>query len=91
MAENTFKSEPQDASPDPLEGKSIDELKELVKGLQEKNAEYVKIINKLTTIIQVSILQMKERGLDLQTIGRNAENTLIEEMKKLSPQQQLST
>lgn len=81
-------TEVKPAQSDPLEGKSVDELKTLVQNLQKKQAEYVTLINKLTTIIQVSINQMKERGLDLQTIGRNAENTLIEEMKKLSPQEQ---
>lgn len=74
--EGTFKNAPQDAGPDPLEGKSVDELKAIIAGLEKEKGEQTRKINQFIMIIQSISFKLKESGLDLQLIGRNADQIL---------------
>lgn len=72
---------------DPLEGKTIDELKKMVADLLKQNEDNTKKLNTYTVMIQATIIQLKESGLDLQVIGRNMQQTL-EQISNPNPRNQ---
>ena len=69
---------------DPLEGKSVDELKKIVQDLQKEKAESTRKINQYIMIIQTISFNLKEKGLDLQMIGRNADQILEKGLPPMS-------
>lgn len=70
------KKEEKEKTKDPLDGKSIDELKNMVKDLQQKNTDNVKKIRGFTVMLQGMSFKLKELGIDLGMIGRNTDQML---------------
>lgn len=76
--EEGFKSTPQDAtiSQDPLAGKSIDELKDMIEELQKNQTENTRKIRAFAVSLQTVSFKLKELGIDMGVIGRNVDQTL---------------
>lgn len=61
---------------DPLDGKSIDELKEMVITLQKKHADDLTKIRGFTLTLQANSMKLKEIGIDLGILARNTDRML---------------
>lgn len=67
-----LKEEPQDASPDPLEGKTVEELKDIIHDLELRRNDDIKKLNQCYAIITQTAATISNIGLDLQNMGRNS-------------------
>lgn len=68
----TLKQEPQDASPDPLENKTVEELKDIIHDLELRRNDDTKKLRQCYTIIGQTAAAISNIGLDLQNMGRNS-------------------
>lgn len=77
-AEKIERHERADAtiSQDPLAGKSIDELKDMIEELQKNQTENTRKIRAFAVSLQTVSFKLKELGIDMGVIGRNVDQTL---------------
>lgn len=87
VIEEPKKEEKEKPKPaDPLEGKSVDELKEMIRELQNTHTEDIKKVRGFTVMLQGTSMKLKELGIDLGMIGRNTDQMLDAIMNNKLPQ-----
>jgi len=81
MSENPRKTVNPNTAPDPLEGKSEEELKQIIRDLEKSHGVDIQKMNQYAVIIQTIAGQIKEIGLNAQIVGKNAEQNLDQIMR----------
>ena len=87
VVEESKKEEKEKPKPaDPLDGKSVDELKEMIKELQKNQSENTRKVRAFALSLQTVSFKLKELGIDMGTLGRNVDQTIDAIMNNKLPQ-----